>query len=285
MTREYRQMAVTLARPLSEAQLSSPDVPPNAQVIRDLRVSVSIEKNLGSEPNTCSVTIFNLNEESRAFAQRKPLYVRVDAGYGENLERLFVGELRWGQSVKTPTTWETTLQLGDGDRSFRYGRVSQSFMKGADALSAVRATARAMGLTPKMSPATALKLRRQYAGGLVLEGPAQRELSRTLAPFGLSWSIQDGELQILATEEARLDQALVISEETGMIGSPEFGVPENPKKAPTLHVRTFLKPAIRPGGRIVVESRAISGLFRVQRVVHTADTFGRGWHSEIEARQ
>ena len=276
---------MTMAKPLSEAQLSSPDTPPNALVVRDLRCSFKVEKNLGKEPNTATVSVFNLNAESRAMVQKAPLYVRIDAGYDGNVERLFVGELRWGQSIKQPARWETSLDLADGERSFRFGRVNRSFLGGVSALDAVREAAKGMGLTPQISPANLLLLRRQYPGGLSMHGPAHQELTRALTPFGLTWSIQDGELQIQSSEETRVDMAVVISEATGMLGSPEFAVPENPKKSPTLHVRCQLKPALRPGGRVMVDSRSIKGLFKVIRVVHVGDTFGGPWESQVEARQ
>lgn len=282
----HRQVELTMAKPLTEAQLSSPDTPPNAIVIRDLRVTFQIEKNLGKEPNTGSVSVFGLDAESRAMAQKAPLYVRLDAGYDGKVERLFVGELRHGYSVKHPAQWETRLELADGERSFRFGRVNRSFLAGASALDAVNEAAKGMGLEPKMSPATRLILRRQYAGGLSLHGPAHVELTRALTPFGLTWSIQDGELQILSSEETRLDQALVVSEATGLLGSPEFGLPENPKKPPTLHARMQLEPRLRPGGRIMMDSLAVKGPFKLKRVVHAGDSFRSGpWHSEIEARQ
>lgn len=286
MTRLYlHEAAVTMARPLTEAQLSSPTVPPNATVVRDLRMMFEIEKHLGSEPNTCSVRIINLGEEGRALAQRKPLYVRVDAGFDGKLEQLFVGDLRFGQSVPTATGWETRMELGDGARSFQKGRVSRSYLAGVTALAAVTETARAMGFTPKMSAATSALLRRQYAGGLSLSGAAHRELSRLLTPFDLTWSIQEGVLEIMSTAEARADLAVLISEQTGMVGSPEFGAPESKGKAPPLLVRSVLKPAVRPGGRIQVESENVRGLFKVQRVRHVADTHGKDFHTEIEARQ
>lgn len=286
MSRLYLHEAeVTLARPLSAAQLSSPNIPPNATIVRDLRMMFTAEKNLGSEPNTCALVIVNLGEEGRALVQRKPLYVRVDAGFDGKLERLFVGDMRFGQSVPTATGWETRIEIGDGERSFREGRVSRSYQAGIPALAAVNEAASAMGFVPKMSAATSALLRRQYSAGLSLTGAAHRELSRILASFDLTWSVQDGVLEIMSTAEVRPDLAVLISEQTGMVGSPEFGAPESKKKAPHLLVRTLLKPAVRPGGRIQVESRAVRGLFKVLRVRHVGDSGGQDWHTEIEARQ
>lgn len=275
-----RSVAVTLAKPLEGKFFGER---PNAVVITDLRVQFVVEKNLRSEPNTCDVTITNLSERSRSEAQAKPLYARLDAGYAGNLERLFTGDLRWGVSTLDGVDWNTKLQLGDGDRAFRFARVNRSFKGGVDARTAILETAHSMGLTAKFTPAAERELRAQFAGGLALTGPAQTELTRLLGPFGMSWSIQDGTLQILRAGEHRANAAIVISQDEGMIGSPEYGAPTKKHAKPTLSVSTMLQPAIVPGGLIAVTARNVKGTFRVERVTHRGDTHGDDWQSDVEA--
>lgn len=281
----HRGISVTLARPLSSQQFSSPNPPPNAVIVRDLDTTFQIRKSLGKEPNTCELVIRNLAKATRELVREKPLYVRVDAGYDGQLERLFTGDMSWSESVQRRVTWETTIQLRDGDRSYRYGRVSRSYPAGRDAHTAVRDCARAMGMTARFTPAAALELRAQFGSGLALEGPAQRELTRLLAPFGMSWSIQDHILYILRADETDPRAPILISEDTGMVGTPSFGAPPEKGKAPVLKVECLLKPSIIPGGRITVVSRNIRGVFRVQSVDHTGNTRRDKFASSIEARE
>lgn len=282
-----RGCAVTVARPLSENQLNVVDLPPNAMVIENLRVTFKVEKHLSKDPNTAEVCVYNLSEHSRGDLQRVPLYVRIDAGYDGQLQRLFTGDLRpgSGKSTRQGVDWETRLELGDGERAFRFARVSRSYRAGIDARTAVVEIAKAMGAVVTFTSDTAKLLRAQYAGGLTLQGPAHRELSRILAPHGLEWSIQDGRLQVIHTQEVRPDTAIVVSQGTGMIGVPEFGTPERKGAPPLLTVRTLLNPQLTPGGRISLESESIRGVFRIERVTHVGDTHGDDWHSEIEGKQ
>jgi hypothetical protein len=134
----------------------------------------------------------------------------------------------------------------------------------------------------------------EMLGGETLSGRASTELTRVLKPHNASWSVQDGRLQILRGDAARPGTALLVSQDTGMIGVPEYGAPQaaattaagktKKGKAPVLTVRTLLYPTVTPGGLIKVESRAVRGIFRVERVVHTGDTFGADWTTTIEAK-
>lgn len=280
-----RSIIVTLARPISESDLREPVIQPNAIIVRSpIRVVFHIEKSLESEPNTCEMSIYNLAERTRKELEHKPMWVRVDAGYVGEERRLFCGDVRWAESTHIGTEWETKMQLGDGDRQFRFGRLSKSFRSGIDARTAVTEAARAMGFRAKFSARAELELRSQFAGGLTMAGPAHRELSLLLSRFGMTYSIQDGELQILLGNETAPDQAILISQETGMVGTPAYGSPPEPKKPPILPVTKLLDARIKPGGRVVVASRSINGMFKVQRVVHDGDTDGPPWFTQIEAK-
>lgn len=275
-----REIALTIARPQSFfVQL------PNAVVVRNLRVTFDIEKNLKQDPNTCEVKVYNLSEASRGELQVKPLHIRLDAGYDGKTERLFEGDLRFSQSKRQPTGWETTLQVGDGDRAHRYARINKSFASGVNVRDAIGEVAKSMGLKVPASIAEARELAAQFTSGLSLRGPSQAELAKLLRPHGFSHSIQDGRLQILRGSQAREVEAIVISQDTGLIGSPEFGTPDDKGGPPTLSLKTLLKPAVSPGGLIVVESQAISGTFRVERVTHSGDTHGPEWYTAVEAKE
>jgi hypothetical protein len=262
-------------------------------IIRDLRVTFEVEKHLGSEPNTCTIKVYNLAEPTRALLQRKPISVRLDAGYDGELAQLFTGDLRWGTSSLDSVDWITSLQVGDGDRAHRFARCSRSFAAGVSVASTVKDVVASMGL--KLPAGVEAKLRTQYATGVTVHGNSARELTRLLKPLGLSWSIQDGRLQVLASGDVRSDAPIEVSQDTGLIGTVEYGAPveggesadgrERKAKPPMLKFKMLLYPGLTPGGQVRVKSRSINGLFRVERVVHSGDTHGSDWFSEVEARQ
>ncbi len=298
-----RAVAVTVAKPTGFF-----DEGVNAVVVQNLRVQFDVEKHLGAEPNTCQVAIDNLAEQTRGLFQTKPLRVRLEAGFGGQVQRLFAGDLRWGASKRDGANWRTELELGDGERAYKHARVRRSYRAGVDVRTALNETAKSMDLTLPAEAAGLRELAGQFASGLSIAGSSSAQLSRLLAPFGLTWSVQDGRLQILSADGTRPGEALLISQDTGMIGSPEYGPPAVPPRVastdrepsdtprapsaskirrdsrkPVLTVRTLLYPSATPGGRIKVESQAINGLFKVLRVRHHGDTHGADWETEIEA--
>lgn len=273
------------------------DQQPNAIEIENLRVQFEVEKSLDKEPNTCTVTITNASQSTRVDLQTKPLIVLVQAGYDGELRYLFKGDLRYGFSHQDGTEWLTELQLADGDRAYRYAQVSKTYRKGMTITAALRDCAASMGLSLDTSTQIAPELQAQFASGRSLWGDTREELSRLLAPYGYQWSIQNGRLTILKDGQTTPGQAVVVAEHTGMIGSPEFSVPEQasatttkagkPRKNnyPKLQIKMLLYPELTPGMTIDVQAEAVNGNFRVERVKHTGGTADDDdWLTEIEAK-
>lgn len=251
--------------------------------LTSLRIQFSVEMHLDSEPNTARVTVTNAARATRAFLTARPLIVQIDAGYDGVARHLFTGDLRFGESTHEGTEWSTTIELGDGDRAFRHARVSRSYRAGTSVVVALREAAASMGLDLPVPIITSPALATQFAAGVVLHGPARDELTKLLAPYGYSWSVQAGKLVILRDGDTAADKALVISEETGMIGSPELGAPES-GGPPHVTVRSLLYPEVVPGGKVSIQGQAVRGIYKVLRVTHAGDTHGGDWTTEIEAR-
>ena len=260
---------------------------PNGIEITKLRVQFKVEKTLGKEPNSCEVVVTNLAAGTRAELCRNPLIVRVDAGYEDDggARHLFTGDLKYGSSKQDNVDTTTTLQLSEGSRAFTEARVNRSYKAGASVITALREAAATMGLSLPKNIESSADLNRQFATGIALIGATRDELSRLLTPYGFGWSIQDGRLQVIREGEVRSDQAFLISQDTGMIDSPEFGAPDKKGKPPTLTIRSLLYPQVTPGVKLDVRSASVNGIFRAERVTHTGDSHGDDWTTEIEAKQ
>ncbi len=278
-----RVASLTIAKPFAGEFFTAE---PNAIVISNIRVMFSITKAHKAEPNDCNVSIYNLNKQSRAAFQKKPLKITLDVGYDKQLSRIFTGDLRYGSSHQEGTDWVTKLQLGDGDRAFNHATVNRTHPANVDRLTLLREAAHAAGMRIPTSIESAKEMLDQFAQGMTLNGSAARAITSILAPKGMQWSIQDGEMQILRNEETRAENAIPINAKDAkarMIGSPEMAPPVKNGKPPKLNIKCLLCSDIRPGGRILVSSTDVNGLFRVEKVTHDGDTFGGDWTSSIEA--
>jgi hypothetical protein len=248
MTRD-RLCRVTLAkpRPTPTTRLGAfvGELLPNGLEVTDLRVKFEVKRSTSSAPNTALITIYNLAPASRAQVIERPQVVMLEAGYrSTGLRRLLAG--------------------------------------GVTALAALREVASAMGLSVPRSVELRPELGRQFVQGLSLFGSASDAMSRLLAPFGLGWSIQDGELRILDERGVGPGEALSIDQDAGMIGSPEVNPPSKPKGKPTVSVKCLLLPEAKPGGQVQLVSRTVTGLHKIKEAGHAGDTHGPEWTTSLE---
>lgn len=258
---------------------------PGEQVeIKDLRVQFHVRKDLGKHPNTCDVTITNLAASSRVDLETKPLQVQLEAGYDNVYRFLFAGDLRFGMTKMDGPNWHTMLQLGDGDCHFRWSRMNKSYGSNTTVRKVLTDAATSMGMPLPKNLATDPALDKVIPGSVTAFGATKDVLTTHLAPFGYSWSIQNGQLRILRDDRTHSDTYKEINEENGMIGSPEFGSPPKSGKPPHMTVSMLLYPELMPGDKVLLTSKVKSGFFKVQRVEHRGDTHGDEWKTEIEIK-
>lgn len=255
----------------------------NGLEITDLKVKFEIKKSLGKEPNTCTMTVTNLSPESRAFSEAKPLLGFLSAGHDGVARRLFAGNITFSRSRRDKTDWETKMQIGDGTRAFSHAFMSRSYAKPVSAQQVLSDAAASMGLTLPPEAEQSQDLRQALATGLNAHGPARDILTKLLAPYGFGWSIQNGRLQILADDQVSSTNALLINQQTGLIGTPEHSVPKRPGDPIDLTFETLIYPEIQPGCMVKVESEAAEGVYKVQDVEHRGDIRGTEWTTKVKA--
>jgi len=271
---------------------NKPYKPGNATstAITDLRIQFKIEKSLTKTPNSCDITITNLAKGTRTDFNAKPLAVAIEGGYDDVYRQVFVGDVLFSMSEIKKSNWETLLQVGEGSRAYNSARVSRSYNKGTKIIDIVRDCANQMGFGLAKGIESDPNLQKALAIGDLAVGPVRDELDRRLAPYGYHWSLQGDRLQILSDTSSSTSRALVISESTGMIGTPEFGAPPRSGKPPHVKVKCLLYPEVTPGGLVKVISKALiggQGLYRVEKVTHIGDTHSSSdssWVTEIEIK-
>jgi len=251
-----------------------------------LRVVAKITKTTQKAPNSCELTINNLAPHARAALQVKGLRVIVEAGYvGVGLQRAFLGDSRSTDHKRDGADMVTLIRCGDGERAMRFARASQAFARGTTVRDVAAYCADQLGLG-RGNLGTALPaLDKTLGGGWTVHGAASSELQRILRSVGYSYSVQDGQLQVLAPGQSIEYSVPLISPETGLIGSPEMGSPEKEKKAPAIKFRSLLLPGARPGGQVHLRSERYDGIFKERKVEHSFDSAGGDWYTDHEAVQ
>jgi hypothetical protein len=284
-----RVVSLTIAFQPTPAKAGDPSNPtfftqqPNAIEVTSLRVSFEVKKNLGKEPNTCTCTVYNLSKSTRTELDKRPLYAILRAGHDGVARHLFSGNVTYAFSRRNGTEWETKLQIADGQRAFAFARMSRSYKQPVSGRQVLGDAAASMGLALPPEAEQSPELRQALSGSFVAHGPTRDVMTRLLAPYGFGWSVQDGRLQVLSTSQVNQQASLIISQEFGMIGSPERSIPHKSGDPSDLTVEALLYPEVCAGQQIDVRSQSLTGTFKVQDVHHRGDTHGNEWTTTIKA--
>lgn len=253
--------------------------------ITGLDVRFSVRKTLRPEPNKAEISVWNLNETHRAaIEQKKTAPVLIEAGYKDSVSVLFLGDLRSAVSQIDGPDIVTTLTSGDGEKAIRTARVSVSVKKGTTTDQVITLCAKALGvgegnLSKAVAALKGAGLGTLFSAGTVLHGSAARELTGICKAAGLTWSVQNGALQILPLAKTLEGKAILLGPSTGMVGSPTVD------NKGVLKVRALLIPDVFPGRKLVLDAARLKGQYRVETTTHTGDTAGEDWFVDIEAKR
>jgi hypothetical protein len=281
--------------------------------IKDLRFSFKIEKSASETLNHSTVKIYNLNPTHRALVETPNNALILKAGYVEDLGALtiFVGIARRVLTQKDGADWITEIELDDGLLAYRDSKNSTSFAPGVSAISVMKFIADQFNLPVRPLPVDMID--KQYADGYAFIGHTRNSMTEVCKYLGLEWSIQNQQLQVLKQGGVAKRTAVLISSDTGMIGSPaleaktmsltraaKMGITTNtagvilrdPKSGSDKQrlqvqgykVKSFLNPTIEPGGVMQVKARGIDDFFRIEKTIFTADTHGSDWFVESTLR-
>ncbi len=240
--------------------------------IENLRMAFDIKKTSDDQPNTASISIYNLNPDNQTLLIKEWADIQLFAGYKGNQRLIFSGQIRTATPKVQGTDRIVTIESGDGDREILRGFINKTLKKGCTANQVIDQCQSAMF---GVSTGHKDNLNTSYSRGKVLSGRAAEVLTKQAKNDGAQWSIQDGQILLLKGTNLRPNAAWLINNETGMIGSPE----------PTqdgVKVSTLLNPAYLIGGLAKVESLIYDGGVRIESITHTGDTHAAAWSSTIE---
>lgn len=249
--------------------------------VTNLRVAFVVEKSLAPAANKMALRVWNMAEVDRnVIGTSEQLPVQIVAGYQSGASTIFLGNVRNGRSKYEPSDvgWVTEVTAGDAEAKIRKARVASAFAPGSAKPDAViRRIASSIGVSyGNLDAAVAsLKSLDLWPSGTVIFGSARRELSLTCLALNKEWSIQDGALQILDRGKVLAGEALFLTPQTGLLGTPTVDA----KRIAT--IRCAMIPDVVPGRLVVVRDEALRGQFRIEKTVHKGDSHGSEWEIEI----
>ncbi len=254
-------------------------------VVTESRVQFHIEKSTGKDPNKCELIITNLSQDSRSKMTAKGMAVTVEAGYKGGTQILFSGQSRLCDHKDDGANMLTKINCGDGEQLYQFQRMSQSFAAGVSTHDVIRKTAKAMSVNLGNLNAAlgSLTENLKLDHGFACHGNAFSIFDRLVRSLGFTWSVQQGALLLAKRNEAPIQEVVVLSAATGLLGSPEHSPPTKEKKHSSLVAKSLLNGRIRPGVTVRMDSKNVKGDFIPQKVEHTGDSHGSGWLTHLEA--
>lgn len=249
-------------------------------------ISFKFEKSDLTTQNTGDLSVWNLSPEHLAVLEQKDCAVALKAGYGDNLSLIFAGIVSFYTSAQEDADERTDIEVIDNLIQIRDTYVTVSYNGKVNWKTIFDDTANQMGVTVSYSYNASFV---DVSNGYSFVGLAKNILDKGCKCCGLSWSIQNGVLQIKKVGDVISKEAYVLSAETGLIGIPSrVAITEesDSKSSNTSSTKAkkigwdvtyLMNAAITVDDYVKLESKKVEGYFRVQSVEISGDNVSGDW--------
>lgn len=246
-----------------------------------VRIAFNVAKSDDVFANRIQVDIYNLTRESMNLMGSLGNRLVVEAGYGDELEVLAIGDITKFQIMRQPPDVVLRLEAGDGIISIKDTLVSFSFNGPISVNALIDKVAAAMGFGRRD---TGVEITGTFQFGWAFTGRASDALDQLSAKAGVIWSVQNGDLQFTIPDQPARDRAWIISPATGLLSSPMRleDVGWGGREELGWQVDSLLLPRLEPGGLVEIQSSDVNGQFAARRVTHVGDTHGSDWMTRAE---
>jgi hypothetical protein len=241
-----------------------------------LHISFSCERADTDSSNTAKVSIWNLNAQHLAELNKDDCVVVLKAGYGTTMPLIFTGVVTFAKTSKDGSDVVTQVELVDDRVELRDTYVSVSYSGSVNCKKLIEDTASQMGLTLSFSYNATFK---DIPNGYSYVGPARNVLTKACDTSGLTWSINNGVLQVKKPGDTMSRQVYELSADTGLINTPER-VQISDSSDGYEHgwdVEFLMNASINVDDYVYLNSSYVKGYFRVYSITIEGDNYEGSW--------
>lgn len=271
------------------------------EVVPPIRVTFDVQKDTEEDPNFHTVKIFNLSPDQQREIESRDLRMRLYAGYAEEDGPVLMAA---GTVIDAYTYHDgpdviTEIRVADGYAEIRDSAVSLGYAAGVSSGTILRDVAKQMGLPLILGEDVPA---RTWSGGFSYYGAARTALHKVVAGTGAEWSVQNGELQVIAKRGVTRRPGVVLAADSGLIGYPQRTHEAAREKAKVTDkttgkdarivsakqqrygwkVTSLLLPTLNPGDMVKLESVSTQGWYRVESLTHAGDSGDGDWQTELQ---
>lgn len=226
----------------------------------DIKIAFSIKKDRSSKGNTGEITLFNIGPDTRSKLNDKGLKYEIKAGYAGLANIPLVNTISSGDILEIATQRQgadivTKLTIGEGVKTLSEAKLDKSYSEGISVKKVIKDLAGTLevGLgTLKDIASDTLN------SGYSSSGKSKDRLDELTSKLGLSWNIQNDELNVYKEGGSTSDTAVVLSSETGLLKAYKTKAQKQGAAAPVDVVKfeALLNPEVKIGRQIKVVSEA-----------------------------
>lgn len=268
----------------------------NTLDLSGLHCKFKVDNRLVQTPQTATIRIYNLKDDTAQDIIGEYTQVLLQAGYEARFGEIFTGQIirtKVGKENATDKFVELTCQSNDDN--YNTAIINQSFAAGSTLQDQHEAMLKAFGVrkghTPPM-PNTKL------ARGKVMFGMARDHARKLAKNLDSEWLLTNDKMHIVANDSYIDTLPVVLNAATGLIGVPE-------QQVDGIHIRCLLNPNLDVGYPIKIDNKSIlqnnvktgmflpqssidvtnypaldrDGLYKVLSVSIIGDTRGNDWYS------
>lgn len=241
-----------------------------------LHISFSCERADTDSSNTAKVSIWNLNAQHLAELNKDDCVVVLKAGYGTTMPLIFTGVVTFAKTSKDGSDVVTQVELVDDRVELRDTYVSVSYSGSVNCKKLIEDTASQMGLTPSFSYNATFK---DIPNGYSYVGPARNVLTKACDTSGLTWSINNGVLQVKKPGDTMSRQVYELSADTGLINTPERVQISDSSDGYEYgwDVEFLMNASINVDDYVYLNSSYVKGYFRVYSITIEGDNYEGSW--------
>lgn len=243
-----------------------------------LHVNFSLQKSDLETQNTGRVTLWNLNPSQLAVLNEKDCVVSLKAGYGSKLALIFAGIVSYVSTTIDSADRKTEIEVIDNLVEIRDTYVSVSYNGTVNWKIIFDDVAAQMGVAVSYSYNAEFA---DISNGFSFVGLARDIMTKGCKCCNLTWSLQNGVMQVKKPGDVMSREVYVLSPDTGLLGIPARVVitqdEATGKNTLGWDVEYFLNGAINIDDYVKLESDTVTGYFRVYSLEISGDNVSGDW--------
>lgn len=250
-----------------------------------LHINFAFEKSDLNAPNNGNLSVWNLTPEHAKMLQdgEENATLTLRAGYGQKLFQIFSGIVNFSSTSMDGADWRTDIEVIDILEQHRDTYVSMAFAPGSSWEDIANAAAGQIGVPLELGHDVEF---RNIDTGFSFCGYAEDILTKVSESNGLSWSVQDGSIQMKKSGDSMPgNRVYEISPDTGMIDDAVrvciAGSAETGDKIIGYDVTCLLNGGIHVNDYVFLNSRRATGEFYVKSLQHTGDSMSGDWVTKL----